>query len=53
VSPGLCGLQANKQISFGDQAIMISIGAGVPISSKAVRDKGCSARLQGMQQAAH
>jgi hypothetical protein len=43
VSPGLCGLQA----------IMISIGAGTPVSSKALRDKGCSARSQGMQQAAH
>jgi hypothetical protein len=53
VSPGLCGLQANKQISSGDPAIMISIGAGTPVSSKALRDKGCSARMQGMQQVAH
>jgi hypothetical protein len=51
--PGLCGLQASKQISFGDPAIMISNGAGAPVSSKALRDKGCSARSQGMQQAAH
>jgi hypothetical protein len=48
VSLGLCGLQTNKQISSGDPAIMISIGAGTPISSKALRDKGCSSRSQGM-----
>jgi hypothetical protein len=53
VSPGLCGLEANKQISSGDPAIMISIGAGTPVSSKALRDKGCSTHSQGMQQAAH
>jgi hypothetical protein len=53
VSAGLCGLQANKQISHVDPAIMISIGAGTCISSKALRDKGCSARSQGVQQAAH
>jgi hypothetical protein len=53
VSPGLCGLQAKKQISSDDPAIMISIGAGTLVSSKALRDKGCSARSQGMQQAAH
>jgi hypothetical protein len=40
VSPGLCGLQANKQISSGDPAIMISIEASTPVSSKALRDKG-------------
>jgi hypothetical protein len=51
--PGLCGLQASKQISSGDPAIMISIGAGALVSSKALRDKGCSTRSQGMQQAAH
>jgi hypothetical protein len=51
--PGLCGLQASKQISSGDPVIMISIGAGAPVSSKALRDKGCFARSQGMQQAAH
>jgi hypothetical protein len=44
VSPGFCGLQENKQISFGDPAIMISIEAGTPISSNALHDKGCSAR---------
>jgi hypothetical protein len=49
---GLCRLQANKQISPGDLAIMISIGARVCISSKTLCDKGC-ARSQGMQQAAH
>jgi hypothetical protein len=48
MSPGLCGLQANKQIISGDPAIMISIGAGTPVSSKALRDKGCSACSQGM-----
>jgi hypothetical protein len=53
VSHRLCGLQANKQISPGDPAIMISIGAGTPISFKALRDKGCSARSQGVQQVAH
>jgi hypothetical protein len=53
VPPGLCGLQANKQISSGDPAIMISIGAGTPVSFKALHDKGCSARSQSMQQAAH
>jgi hypothetical protein len=53
VSPGLCGLQENKQISSGDLAIMISIGAGTPVSSMALCDKGCSARSQGVQQEAH
>jgi hypothetical protein len=53
VSPGLCGLQANKQICSGDLAIMISIGAGTPVSFKALRDKGCYARSRGVQQAAH
>jgi hypothetical protein len=51
--PGLCGLQESKQISSGDPAIMISIGVGAPVSSKALRDKGCFAHSQGMQQAAH
>jgi hypothetical protein len=49
----LCRLQANKQISPGDPAIMISIGARARVSSKALCDKGCSARSQGVQQAAH
>jgi hypothetical protein len=53
VSPELCGLQANKQIPPGNPTIMISIGAGTPISSKALRGKGCSARSQGVQQVAH
>jgi hypothetical protein len=53
VLPGLCRLQANKQISSSDPAIMISIGAGTPVSSKALRDKGCSTRSQGVQQVAH
>jgi hypothetical protein len=51
--PGLCGLLTSKQISSGGPAIMISIGAGAPVSSKVLRDKGCSARSQGMQQATH
>jgi hypothetical protein len=51
--PRLYGLQASKQISSGDPTIMISIGAGVPVSSKALCDKGYSARSQGMQQVAH
>jgi hypothetical protein len=46
-------LQAIKQISPGDPAIMISIGARAHVSSKALRDKGCSVRLQDVQQAAH
>jgi hypothetical protein len=46
--PELCGLPASKQISSGGPTIMISIKAGAPISSKALRDKGCSARSQGM-----
>jgi hypothetical protein len=33
--------------------IMISIEAGTPISSKALCDKGCSARSQGVQQVTH
>jgi hypothetical protein len=53
VSPGLCGLQANKQISSGDPAIMIFIGADAPVSFKALRDKGCSAHSQGVHQADH
>jgi hypothetical protein len=51
--PGLCGLQASKQISSGGPAIMISIRVGAPVSSKALRDKGCSARSQGLQEVAH
>jgi hypothetical protein len=51
--PRLCGLPASKQISFGGSTIMISIGAGAPVSSNSLRDKGCSACLQGMQQTRH
>jgi hypothetical protein len=51
--PELYGLQASKQISSSDPAIMISIRAGALVSSKALRDKGCSVRSQGMQQVAH
>jgi hypothetical protein len=50
---GLYRLQAIKQISPGDSAITIFIRACVRVSSKALRNKGCSARLQGMQLAAH
>jgi hypothetical protein len=50
---GLCMLQAIKQISLGDPAIMITIGARAHISSKALHDKGCFARSQGVQQMAH
>jgi hypothetical protein len=53
VSPGLCGLQTNKQISSGNLTIMISIGAGTPVSSKVIRDKGCSAHSQHVQEATH
>jgi hypothetical protein len=45
--------QANKQIPPGDQAIMISIGVRTRVSSKTLRDKGCSTRSQGVQHAAH
>jgi hypothetical protein len=48
-----CRLQANKQISPGDPAIMISIGECARVSSKTLRDKGCPAHSQGVQQAAH
>jgi hypothetical protein len=48
MSPGFCGLQANKQISPGNPTVMISIGAVTPISSKALRHKGCSTLSQGM-----
>jgi hypothetical protein len=50
---GLYKLQVIKQIFSGDPAIMIFIGARAHISVKALRDKGCSARLQGMQQTVH
>jgi hypothetical protein len=50
---GLCRLQAIKQITPDDLAIMISIGARVRISSKELCDKGCSAHSQDVQQAAH
>jgi hypothetical protein len=46
--PGLCGLQASKQIPSGGPVIMISIGAGVSVSSEALCDKDCSARSQDM-----
>jgi hypothetical protein len=46
-------LQGIKQISPGDPAIMIFIGAHAHVSSKALHNKGCSAHLQGVQQVAH
>jgi hypothetical protein len=50
---GLYKLQAIKQISPVDLAIMISIEARARVSFKALRDKGCSARSRGVQQMAH
>jgi hypothetical protein len=50
---GIYKLQAIKQISSGDPVITIFIGACARVSSKALCDKGCSTRLQGMQRAAH
>jgi hypothetical protein len=50
---GLYRLQAIKQISSGDPAIMISIRVRARVSSKALCDKACSARSQGVQQTAH
>jgi hypothetical protein len=49
---GFCRLQASKQISPGDPAIMISIGACARISSKTLCDKGCPTCSHGVQQAA-
>jgi hypothetical protein len=45
--------QANKQISLGDPAIMISIETCICVFSKTLCDKGCSARSQDMRQAVH
>jgi hypothetical protein len=50
---GFCRPQANKQISPDDQAIMISIRACTSVSSKTLRDKGCSTCSQSLQQATH
>jgi hypothetical protein len=50
---GFCSPQANKQISPIDQAIMTSIRACTRVSSKTLRDKGCSARSQYVQQVAY
>jgi hypothetical protein len=50
---GFYKLQANKQISPGDLAIMISIGARARVSSKTLHDKGCPVRSQGVLQVAH
>jgi hypothetical protein len=52
-STGSIGCKQNKQISPGDPAIMISIEARARVSSKSLRDKGCTARSQDVQQAAH
>jgi hypothetical protein len=43
--PRLCKLPVSKQISSGGPTIMISIRAGAPVSSKALRRKACSRRL--------
>jgi hypothetical protein len=45
--------QTIKQIPPGGPTIMIFIEARVCVSSKALCNKGCSARLQGVRQAAH
>jgi hypothetical protein len=45
--------QTIKQIPPGGPTIMIFIEARVCVSSKALCNKGCSARLQGMRQVAH
>jgi hypothetical protein len=50
---GLYKLQVIKQNFPSDPAIMIFIGACACVSAKALHDKSCSARLQGMQQAVH
>jgi hypothetical protein len=50
---GLYKLQVIKQIFSGDPTIMIFIRARARVSAKALRDKGWSARLQGMQQVVH
>jgi hypothetical protein len=50
---GLYKMQAVKQIFPGDPTIMIFIGARAHVSAKALRDKGCSTRLHGMQQVVH
>jgi hypothetical protein len=49
----ICRLQAIKQIFCDDPTIMISIRTRARVSSKALRDNGCFARSQGMQQTAH
>jgi hypothetical protein len=46
-------LQATKQISHGDPAIMITIVACAHVSSKALRNKGCFTLSQRVQQATH
>jgi hypothetical protein len=46
---GFCRPQANKQISPDDSAIMISIGACTRVSSKTLRNKGCSTCSQCVQ----
>jgi hypothetical protein len=46
-------LQAIKQNFSSDPTIMIFIGARARVSAKALRNKGCSACLQFMQQAVH
>jgi hypothetical protein len=50
---GLYKLQSIKQNFPVDPAIMIFIGAYARVSAKALRNKSCSARLQGMQHVVH
>jgi hypothetical protein len=50
---GFYKLQAIKQIFSDDPAIMIFIRACARVSTKTLHDKGCSTRLQGMQQTVH
>jgi hypothetical protein len=42
-STGSTGCKQNKQISYGDPPIMISIRVCARVSSKSLHDKGCSA----------
>jgi hypothetical protein len=50
---GSAGCKQMNKYPLRGPAIMISIGTGAPISSKALCDKGCSARSQGVRRAAH
>jgi hypothetical protein len=50
---GSAGCKQLNKYPPRDPAIMISTRACARVSSKALRDKGCSSRSQGVQQAAH